>query len=664
MSINISARKVKLRVGDEDWSKALLEVSNWQSTSLDQSGLIRTTATLTLISTDGLPGSLDDRKNTSTWKIGNEIRIDVTNSSGVLRRHPVGTLRLLSAEYTPDDKRLIVNAGCLITLLNYRQPTNYTTANIVPGTPRPRLSIIGDLLSAAGITDVYCPYTLPCPIAYPIRIQSSYLQAVGAMLYSIGYVGWIDKSERFCISPVQLSGDAAMTLQIGGDTGDETYYRRLSNPEAPREAIRVSGVCPIVQIPEFPKSTNSTRYGAASAVDPSLGSDRIIMNYTEEEETWDAENKAYARTTKTYSPAGLSLPDASDKTGLIQSEQVYEERHYELTTDGKLIKVDSTAYKVLGAVLAEYVKSQEGRTRITGQEALFFAEKTETIHAYDSKSVPLSVTTTKYESLGALLAGTNFDWDILTGLPTELKSSEVTVESWKEKRKGEWVHTVEAYKTQARLKPNIFTDDQDLNSRLALITDDSSSLREESNSGQTVPPAPERHVPKATFEDKQIIGEVTFSQVGSNPYKERSRTYSIDYLEAAEDETKMFGALAQCHAIGKIEGKLLYGRFKGQEIGIDLKDKLFDWEPLMRVNCVEPDGTTRAFCLDDAHWFLGASKALCNFGAIWIGNRASDSDTISSPYEVKENTATKVSWNTMTRQEWNAITEQQWKTID
>ena len=123
----------------------------------------------------------------------------------------------------------------------------------------------------------------------------------------------------------------------------------------------------------------------------------------------------------------------------------------------------------------------------------------------------------------------------------------------------------------------------------------------------------------------------------------------------------MFGALAQCHAVGKIEGKLLYGRFKGQEIGIDLKDKLFDWEPLMRVNCIEPDGTERAFCLDDAHWFLGASKALCNFGAIYIGDRSGDS--LSVPYEVEENTATELSWNTMTRQQWNAITKQQWQTI-
>ncbi len=53
---------------------------------------------------------------------------------------------------------------------------------------------------------------------------------------------------------------------------------------------------------------------------------------------------------------------------------------------------------------------------------------------------------------------------------------------------------------------------------------------------------------------------------------------------------------------------------------MDLKDVLFSWEPLMRVNCVEPDGTTRAFCLDDTHWLIASDKALVNGGAIWIGD--------------------------------------------
>ena len=77
MSINISARKVRLMVGDKDYSPALLEASNWSSSSLSQSGLITITCTLTLIAVDGLPGSLDDRSN-SDWNTGRRITLDVT----------------------------------------------------------------------------------------------------------------------------------------------------------------------------------------------------------------------------------------------------------------------------------------------------------------------------------------------------------------------------------------------------------------------------------------------------------------------------------------------------------------------------------------------------------------------------------------------------------
>ena len=69
-----------------------------------------------------------------------------------------------------------------------------------------------------------------------------------------------------------------------------------------------------------------------------------------------------------------------------------------------------------------------------------------------------------------------------------------------------------------------------------------------------------------------------------------------------------------------LEGQLLLGRHKGQDIGLNLRDELFGWEPLMRINCLEPDSTVRAYALDDAHWSLAVDRALCNFGAIWVGD--------------------------------------------
>lgn len=632
MSINTSARKVRLIIGGLDWSVAFLEASNWSSSPFSSSGLITTSCTITLISVRGLPGSLDDRKN-PLWRTGQAVQIDVTDeSTGVLRRHPAGALRIFSAEFNPEDGRLALNCACLLTLLNYRQPTTPDAAEIVPGTKRDRASVVVSLLRAAGITKYDLRYFLPHPLNYPIQINGSYLETVGKLLYSAGFVGWIDNNEVFRIKPVSFSGNPSLTLQIGGDAGDELWWRRLQGVEGPREIIRVAGVYQVIQPPKFPARSNSTRYGTASSVDQALGNNTIILSYTEEEETWDEGSKIRTKTTKTSAPIGLSLPDrdytdAVGKLALILTEQRNDEWRYETQGEGKLLVVTSQIYKVLGAALAEYVKSQEGRTFIRGEENVFLAETVQTNYTYDSKNRPLSITTLKYEAEGALLAGTDMDWDTYSTLPTNLKLAENTTEAWKEKRPGVWVHTVDSYKTVSRLKPETITSETTINGRSALITDDQATVREESSSGQTIPPAPERHPPKATFEEKQIAGEAQFSQHGGNPYQERDRTFQIEYLEGAEAENRAFAALAQCQRVAQIEGALLYGRFKGQDLGTNLKNEFFGWEPLLRVDCVELDGTQRAFCLDDSHWYLGQEKALCNFGLIWIGDRSGHSHT-------------------------------------
>ena len=112
--------------------------------------------------------------------------------------------------------------------------------------------------------------------------------------------------------------------------------------------------------------------------------------------------------------------------------------------------------------------------------------------------------------------------------------------------------------------------------------------------------------------------------MGGNPFQERERTFQIEYLEGKSSGGGIplpgTGPVAQCNKMAVSEGQLLYGRHKGQDIGTNLRDEFFNWEPLMRANCTEPDGTVRAFALDDAHWSLGANKALFNAGAIWVGN--------------------------------------------
>ena len=665
MSVNQSARRVQLLIGDQDFSTAFAEASNWSSSPLDQSGLIKTSCNITLFNVLGNPSSLDDRSN-SLWRVGQSVVINVSNSQGNLVRHPTGALRIISCEYDPATLKLTVRAGCLITVLSFKEPVSPIYANITPGVFNERGDIVRSLLAAAGITNINCPYKIPYPINYPIILQGSYLQTAGAILYSAGFVGWINSAEVFCIKPVNLMGNPQMRLTIGGDNGDELFYKRLQNPEGPREVIRVVGVTQVAH--QIPSSDVQIRYGDAGTVDPSLFG-TITTFYQTTDDTWDAQAKIKTSLIKTLTPLGLALPDLTyefpgEKMQLTPSEVKVESRHYEQTVEGKLLLIKTTTYKPQGAVIGEYFKYQkDAGIETLGQQSLFVAETSTTSYAYDRVHRTAQVSTIKYESIGALLAGTSFDWSTLATAPIELQLSTTTNESWEQKAVNTWVHRVYGYKTKGQLEPNSLTevDAADVTTRLLPVQDSQATLIESSNSGQTVPPAPERHQPTADFQERQIRGEAYFSQYGAecrrgnppppnllgNPYKERIRTYQVEYLTgevASEDditipdaptidEPNIFGgggarAIAQCQSLAQIEGQLLYGRFKGQDLGIDLKDSIFAWEPLMRTNCIEPDGTQRAFALDDAHWYLGTSKALCNFGCIWIGDVGSHSQSV------------------------------------
>lgn len=652
MSINTSARNYKVTVGSEDWTPALLEISNWQTSSIDNSGLIRTTATLTLIETRDNPGSLDDRKN-YIFRVGQQVTIDI-NNQGILQRHPAGTLRILSAEY--EEHRLTVQLGCLITLLSYRHPTDPDKAEITPGSYSSRNSIVDRLLNAAGISSINNPYSLPYGINYPINIGSSYLQTVGSLLYSAGYFGWINNQESFTISPIQLSGSPAITLTIGNH---ELFYRRLSSPESPREVIEVRGVTRLASIPEYPQTSFRATYGDAITVDPNTTPGEILIRTEDTEVRWNEFSGLLETTTNTQESLGLLVPDNDNPFGLlflVPSSDRIETKTFEPPPSGKLLSINTKVYRRGDVLFAEFIKAkQEENITYPGSSSFYLNENTTVNYTY-LKNQPTKIATVKFETIGTILSGTNEDWSTYASLPNEMVISETQTETWEKGQLGDWTHSVFGSKSLARLKPELIKDVTTANQKLRLLGDPSISIRETSNSGQAVPPAPERRPRKAGFEDKQVCGKARFPQHGGNPYQERERTYQIDYLQGRvqtqadidaqlnEDENTIeICNDAQCEQIALIEGKLLYGRFKGQDIGTYLSNALFDWQPLMRVNVVEMDNTVRAFCVDDSHWALDVDSCVCNFGLAWIGDVTQG--VIALPYSITFNDLNTPRWD-------------------
>lgn len=667
--INISARKFHLDIGGQDFTEALFDISNWNTSPVSESGLCKTSATLTLRNVPNLPVGIDDRANPSFWKVGQNITISIADSTGTLVTHPAGALRIVSAEYQPEKYALTIQAACLITVLSVKVPLNPIYAGVTTGVDTPRLKIITNLLKQAGITNINCPFNLPYPINYPIDLSesSSYVEIAGKMLFSAGYYAYINADEQFTILPIQLNGSTSASIAIGKD---EIWYRRLTNNEGPREVVRVVGPTQVEKT--YPSYDIDIHYGDASSVDPSL-SGLVMISQVETDETWDFTSKVLIKTTTTTSPMGLALPNfgyASPgfKLQQIKSQIDVETSTYENTVGGKLLSKQTQTYKLAGAVLSEYFAYLKGVGNApTGEDGLILAETTNTIYSYDLKHRLSSISTVKEAAEGSLLNGISLDWKTYVatyaGTPTGLLLSENTQESWKQQGVNIWNHKKSSYKSQSGINPGTIATkvaayqkanpnaskadvlNTAVNSAYALVIDSNASFSDTSNSGQSIPPAPERALPTSQFSSRQIIGEAHFSQYGGNPYKERMKVYSVDYLVGetqAEDDITLptqvdpsepilfiqggIQAVKQCNALAEILGQLLYGRFKGSDLGVSLTDDIiYGWHPLMGIEVTEFDGTVQVYAIDDSHWSISRDKLIANFGLIFLGT-----DTASS----------------------------------
>jgi hypothetical protein len=356
MTVNKSARFVRLLVGDDllDYSSAVAAVTLSDSHYEPGSGLSTTTGTIALIPQLGLPGSLDDRKNPEHWKIGQRLTLYTTKLDGTFAKHPRAALRILSAEYSDETKRLTLKVGCLLTLLNFKQPTDPAKAEIEPGKATNRAAIIGRLLNAAGISQIVdLSPAAGFPINYPIRISGSYLETVSKLLYAVRCIGWIDRDEKFRVKQVSTKPNLSVfQANIGSH---ELWYRRRTNPEGPREIVRVNGVSQVARETKVLKNLFTEKIGNGIVLGEWWEGATIILLQSWLTEEWDEQRKVLTTTTISYQPRGLLLPNQPDpiKAGLILAEKRIEKRYFEKEGEGKLLKITAEVQRPRGSLRSQ-----------------------------------------------------------------------------------------------------------------------------------------------------------------------------------------------------------------------------------------------------------------------------------------------------------------------
>ncbi|MEH1777116.1 hypothetical protein [Nostoc sp.] len=640
MSVNQSARNVRLLIGGTDYTPCLISFQGSDS-HLDQSGLITFTGQILLGKALGFNQSLDDRKSPSAFCRGKSVTLDIADTNGQLRRHPRGTLRLLTPKYDTEKQQLTLEVGDLITLLNFKEPTDPDKADNKSSGSQIATDVITKLLSEAGITNFSgnLPNTL---YNYPLNLSGSYLQSVGKLLYASNKVGWIDNQERFRISTVNVESTQSLVSLIVGK--NELWYRRLGGAESPCEKVKAVGTQMVTREIELDSQVVTEQYGSPAILDPTY-TGLIVINRVTETQSWDEDEGIFTITSDTEKPWGLIVPRVfwekfatppnlpPELFRLFLGESRIEESLFEdAEAGGKLVQKVTIFNTDKSQYLAEI---QEARPDFIVGNFLGLVntkQVTETF-TYSPKEVLLNKVTETKELAVIILNGSNENWDDWQTIPEYLTISEYKYEEWKAIDKYTW-----QYETYT-LKPLIKTEGgtaveypDDVNQRakqkLGLMWDSSEKRR--SNSGQETPPAAERRPTSTRIEENPVTYTALFQDPCSGNFKQRERTYNVEFLAGIKIPYAKFfissdsSANKQLEALAKREGRLLRCRWQGQEMAGAIPNSLLNgYVPLFGVNVSEYDGTAQNYLADGCSWVVTAQKALWSCDGLWVGQSVS-----------------------------------------
>ncbi|MBD2437368.1 hypothetical protein [Nostoc sp. FACHB-110] len=716
MTVNQSARNIRLTIGGKDYTPCLISFQG-SDNHLDSSGLISFSGQILLGKALDFDESLDDRKNPTRFCRGVSVILEIADSTGTRQRHPRGALRILTPKYDVEKQQLTLEVGDLISLLSFKEPTDPDKADNKSYEGKTAAQIITTLLRLAGIGAI--GGSLPSAIYnYPLNLSGSYLQSVGKLLYANNCFAWIDNQEIFQVRVASISPDVGINMIVGID---DIWYKRLDGAEAPCEILKASGTEMIVRPTPEKLEDTTEQYGAASTVSKDYGNFTIVIKKVERAQEWSEDLHRLRVKTATYQPYGLCIPETfwnkassgfvlSPLLQLIQSEIVVEDSYFESDKECKLKYKETKTYRPRATYLSEF-KDAKPNYYLGNILELNINKWTKETYEYDKKDRLKKIVTDTAELEIIILNGTNEDWsawffppeDALSNLPR----SELNNQTWREINKDTWEYYSYSLKSLVRVNQDLVkyqADSKIISNKLDLI-DAGDGERRISNSGQEVPQAAERCPSKCTFEENNIEEKVIFGDICNSNLKQRERTFTIDMLAGRLEPSLQPGEVAtysttgsnsaaasQLIAIASREGRLLRGRYKGQELAMRLVDEIFNYHPLYPVRATELDGTIQNYLADGCSWVVSQQKALWSCDGIWVSTSIGGVDVppytethikylglglgievYSYPYLLGTTTAqmqlgeglginvSRLTWETI---EWDEVSDDVWNNVD
>lgn len=629
--INLISRQSQVFVGGKQFpfESVTLNDSAWS-----ESGLITCSGRVVLKATPGFDESLDDRINTRFWE-GQLVEIYTADTAGVLRLHPRGTLRILTASY--EAPTLTLEVGCELTYGARNEPTDPDEAEVEIGQSRAIKNVAGTLAQKAGVGVPVIGSLPDYAVNYPIDIEGgSYLSAMGQMLYSLNAIAWCRNTGIVEFGPLSQFAEPLFTA-IVGETAKPP--QRLNDPERPPEIVRVTG--------------NGT------CVKPTSGDDNYVREtfiagklFRRLEITTTLSGNIKRRVTVEEEKlegilSGLEVEDDYNLNLMWTKERKEETWTYESGDSGKLLRYRSEIYKPFALACRSFVSWHKSNESAYWKGAGFkpslrssllrggviLAGIEETFYDYDLQERTRQIRTNQWLTESEILGATSIDWQEFKQFrspsnPTLVKLAAIAIDEWVEVRKGQWEKRETQREATALRDPNRY-DGASLGSILATGFNLSSSDEEvrESNSGQEQPPAPERRTPKFVAEQYPVEEEAKFPRYGGS-HNPRTRTFQIPYLAGttASDKPRQQRAIApsseqrkQAQTLAQAIGKMLIGRHKGDRIDFPLLDVFFDnYKPLITIDATH-NGVTRRYLMDATTWVITPTETIVSCDGIWLG---------------------------------------------
>ena len=676
--LNVSARPYALTIAGLDCLTALVSADG-AFQHYDQSGLALINATFILKRPFHWTESLDDRTN-PRWARGQLVQTMVANSGGTPQAAPIlGHLYILNSEFDGINE-LKIECGCILNLLMYRTPAG-EGACFNLGEETNLTAIAQKLLRKAGAPPLIGSI-IGNPLKVPLRkiTNESYIGLFGKLCWANGHIAWQDNLGRIRARQT-LSGAMRQTPEVGLD---DVRYQRLTGVEVPPEKIRVTGTLQSLKKVEDENSWKEKEYGPAAMVYGSVAEvaqdsglnpfANVIIRETTYRESLDRPSRIKRTETKVRQPRGLALPDIfvndlflrNDRimTEFRREKYIYEwqeqkpEDECKEIDEGRLLKTSYVIRKpdILG--LQRWYSQDEGRLEVARQQRPFLetidmtAETGETEYFYydnpeedednpneddsggggvpgipgevevddQEQGIPvvvLKIVSEKKLPIGEILPQANW------ALPKQLRTCERQIRKWKLIRKGEWEYTESNYQSFALYQPDLverLIDEGDSGNAsnesywMSFVNLVPTERRvDRSNSGQSTPPAPERFPIEYEVKEKNVSVTVRLPGLSFGYlFRDREREFTVD--------SGLLTSKEQARMIARIEGAILWGRYKGQSCTVAVSDAMFPVEPLDLAQWKDFYGSRHTFWMDGISLAMTQTRVLLAYDGIWKGS--------------------------------------------